>query len=181
MAEVDAREIPPVDRHDQIHQTFADMDPGETLTLINDHDPKPLYYEMEAEVSAFDADSYVVEREAPSRFVAQFPKAAVDGPSVDRVQVSKLDGEPHTEVFPGETPKTIRLSLDSDERVPAHDHPEHVVLFHVLSGAIDVRVGDETHHAAAGDLLRFDGDNEVEPTAREDSTALVVLCPQSVA
>ncbi|WP_418283143.1 DUF2249 domain-containing protein [Halorubrum sp. DTA98] len=74
MTTLDVREIPPVDRHTTIHETFAGLDPGETLTIVNDHEPKPLYYEMAAEVDAFDADNYRVEREGDERFVAKFPK-----------------------------------------------------------------------------------------------------------
>lgn len=74
MPELDVREIPPVDRHSNIHEMFESMDPGETLTIINDHEPKPLYYEMVAETPDFDEDGYVVNQEAPEKFVAEFPK-----------------------------------------------------------------------------------------------------------
>jgi len=57
-----------------IHQTFEDMDSGETLEIVNDHEPKPLFYEMRAEVEAFDADGYEVERADAEKFVAKFPK-----------------------------------------------------------------------------------------------------------
>lgn len=71
---LDVREIPPAERHPKIHDAFADLDSGETLTLINDHEPKPLFYEMQAEVEAFDADGYTVERRSVDEFVARFPK-----------------------------------------------------------------------------------------------------------
>lgn len=74
MPELDVRDLPPKERHPKIMNSFADMDTGETLVLINDHDPKPLYYEMDAEVDAFDADGYSVEQEGEERFVAEFPK-----------------------------------------------------------------------------------------------------------
>ncbi|AQL43996.1 hypothetical protein BV210_15370 [Halorientalis sp. IM1011] len=74
MPEIDVREVPPKERHPKIMDAFADMDAGETLRLINDHDPKPLYYEMDAEVEDFDADNYEVRREAKEKFVAEFPK-----------------------------------------------------------------------------------------------------------
>jgi hypothetical protein len=38
---------------------------------VNDHDPSPLYYEFEAEVSVFDADGYRVNEEAADRYVAE--------------------------------------------------------------------------------------------------------------
>ena len=77
MTELDVRDIPPADRHPKIHHAFEALDPGETVTIINDHEPKPLFYEFQAEVDAFDADGYTVERVAPGKFVAEFPKRTV--------------------------------------------------------------------------------------------------------
>jgi len=71
---LDLRDVPPPERHPKIHENFESLDSGEALTIINDHEPKPLYYEMEAEVEDFDADSYEVEQEGPQKFVAKLPK-----------------------------------------------------------------------------------------------------------
>ncbi len=46
---VDVSTIVPRDRHPLIFGTFAELAPGEALLLINDHDPKPLYYQFQAE------------------------------------------------------------------------------------------------------------------------------------
>jgi uncharacterized protein (DUF2249 family) len=46
---VDVRTIVPRDRHPLIFGTFAELAPGEALLLVNDHDPKPLYYQFQAE------------------------------------------------------------------------------------------------------------------------------------
>lgn len=43
---IDVREIPPVRRHPLIFQTFAALQPSENFLLVNDHDPKPLYYQF---------------------------------------------------------------------------------------------------------------------------------------
>ena len=74
MTRLDVRDIPPVNRHPEIHDAFEELEPGETLTIVNDHEPKPLYYEFQAEVDAFDADGYEVERVDTDEFVARFPK-----------------------------------------------------------------------------------------------------------
>jgi len=74
MPTLDVRDVPPSDRHPQIQTVFEDMESGETLELVNDHDPKPLFYEMQAEVDAFDADNYEVEQRADNEFAATFPK-----------------------------------------------------------------------------------------------------------
>lgn len=47
---VDVRTIPPFQRHPLIFNTFEGLDSGETMVLVNDHDPKPLYYQFEAEM-----------------------------------------------------------------------------------------------------------------------------------
>ncbi len=74
MPELDVRDLPPKERHPQIMELFDSMDSGEELTLINDHDPKPLFYEMKAEKPAFDDDGYELTQEGSERFVATFPK-----------------------------------------------------------------------------------------------------------
>lgn len=47
--EFDIRPFPPTERHEMFYKAFADIKPGEAFEFINDHDPKPLYYQMEAE------------------------------------------------------------------------------------------------------------------------------------
>lgn len=71
---LDLRDVPPPQRHPKIHDAFDALDSGETLRLVNDHDPKPLFYEMRAEVDAFDAENYRVEQRGDREFVASLPK-----------------------------------------------------------------------------------------------------------
>ena len=70
---IDVREIAPRDRHPLIFATFRSLGAGETMELINDHDPKPLYYQMQAE--------------QPGRFDWDYLQ---DGPEVWRVRIKKL-------------------------------------------------------------------------------------------
>lgn len=70
---VDVREIPPRQRHPLIFSTFDGLPQGQAMELVNDHDPKPLYYQFEAEMHGmFDWD--YLER----------------GPDVWRVAITKL-------------------------------------------------------------------------------------------
>ena len=46
---VDVRPILPRERHPLIFATFDALQPGESFRLVNDHDPKPLYYQFQAE------------------------------------------------------------------------------------------------------------------------------------
>lgn len=47
--ELDVRDDPPARRHERIFETFAQLPPGTAFVLVNDHDPKPLYYQFAAE------------------------------------------------------------------------------------------------------------------------------------
>lgn len=47
--DLDVRVMAPAQRHDEIFRTFAGLDQGEGFVLVNDHDPKPLYYQFAAE------------------------------------------------------------------------------------------------------------------------------------
>jgi uncharacterized protein (DUF2249 family) len=46
---LDVREVAPRVRHPLIMSTFDGLGAGEAFVLVNDHDPKPLYYQFEAE------------------------------------------------------------------------------------------------------------------------------------
>lgn len=47
--ELDVRDEPPARRHDLILSTYHGLEPGIGFVLVNDHDPKPLYYQFAAE------------------------------------------------------------------------------------------------------------------------------------
>ncbi|MFU8866295.1 cupin domain-containing protein [Natronococcus sp.] len=89
--------------------------------------------------------------------------------------LSDLTETPHAEVFDDGEPRAVRLQLETDERIPEHRHPESHVVFHLLSGSLELSVDGQTHELEAGDLVRFDGDQEVSPHALEESTAIVVF------
>ena len=84
------------------------------------------------------------------------------------------DGRPHAPLFEGE-PRVVRLTLGAAESVAPHRHPDTTVLLHVLSGHLAVALDGESHEVTAGEVLRFSGEREVAPTAREPTTALVVI------
>jgi uncharacterized protein (DUF2249 family) len=46
---LDVRTIVPAQKHARIHEEFDALRSGEAMILVNDHDPKPLYYELSAE------------------------------------------------------------------------------------------------------------------------------------
>jgi regulator of cell morphogenesis and NO signaling len=52
---LDVREMAPKVRHPRIFETFDALEPGDSFILVNDHDPKPLFYQFTFErAGAFD-------------------------------------------------------------------------------------------------------------------------------
>lgn len=71
-SEVDVRSLPPPQRHAKIFQLVGELTPGTSFILVNDHDPKPLYYQLEAE--------------HPSQFSWTYREK---GPTVWRVEIGR--------------------------------------------------------------------------------------------
>jgi uncharacterized protein (DUF2249 family) len=46
---LDVRSLIPAERHRTIFESWHGLKPGTGFVLINDHDPKPLYYQFDAE------------------------------------------------------------------------------------------------------------------------------------
>lgn len=71
---LDVRQITPRERHELIFATFAALQPGQAFELVNDHDPKPLYYQFQAE--------------HPGTFTWDY---AEQGPTTWQVRIGKVD------------------------------------------------------------------------------------------
>jgi uncharacterized protein (DUF2249 family) len=63
MKQVDARMYLPKDKHRVILETYNSLKSGEAMELLNDHDPKPLYYQFKAEYN--DQFSWEYKDEGP--------------------------------------------------------------------------------------------------------------------
>ena len=54
---IDLRPLAPIDRHSEVISRFEALADGEEFVFVNDHDPKPLYYQLKAEYEkVFDWD-----------------------------------------------------------------------------------------------------------------------------
>ncbi len=71
--ELDVRSEEPRRRHELIFETWHALEPGTAYILVNDHDPKPLYYQFEAEHQGQYSWEYLEE-----------------GPTVWRVRIGRV-------------------------------------------------------------------------------------------
>jgi uncharacterized protein (DUF2249 family) len=71
---LDVRQLPPWERHPKIFQAIDGLGLGETLKLVNDHDPRPLHYQILAErPGQFD---YCSSEIGPREWVALIKRTA---------------------------------------------------------------------------------------------------------
>lgn len=73
LKQLDIRPIPPPRKHPMIFEMFDGLASGETFQLINDHDPRPLQYQLQFERTGLFKWEYVEQ-----------------GPEVWRVNISKV-------------------------------------------------------------------------------------------
>ena len=69
---LDVRSIEPRHRHPLIFGVFDALPQGEAMLLSNDHDPKPLYYQFQAESAGLFSWEYI-ER-GPERWQVKIGK-----------------------------------------------------------------------------------------------------------
>ncbi|MBI5049064.1 MAG: DUF2249 domain-containing protein [Deltaproteobacteria bacterium] len=75
---LDVRDMMPKDRHTKIFGTFTNLKPGESFILINDHDPKPLLYQFQAEYYG-KFDWWMLEQ-GPQVWRVMIAKRKIDDP-----------------------------------------------------------------------------------------------------
>lgn len=73
---LDVRSEPPARRHELIFDTYHALAPGEAFVLVNDHDPKPLRYQFDAEYAGEYSWDYLEEGPVDWRVRIGRPAAA---------------------------------------------------------------------------------------------------------
>jgi len=76
---LDFRTVPPARRYRQTFETFEALEPGTGFELVNDHDPRPLYYQFAAE--------------RPGAFTWDYLES---GPEVWRVRIGRTEASAAT-------------------------------------------------------------------------------------
>lgn len=71
---INAPDYPPRIRHQAIFEAFDGLSAGEVMLLVNDHEPRPLYYQFQAE--------------RPGNFGWEYIE---EGPEIYRVAITKLN------------------------------------------------------------------------------------------
>lgn len=81
---LDLKDIPVFERHPRIFDTWDEIEGGQTLRLINDHDPKPLYYQFVGEQNGKFEWEYVTE--GPAEWVVNIKKIKLPDASPEELE-----------------------------------------------------------------------------------------------
>ena len=71
---IDVRSTVPWERHPKIFELFESLSIGDTMLLINDHDPRPLHYQFMMERK--DQFEWKSEEKGPQHWEATIKKVA---------------------------------------------------------------------------------------------------------
>jgi len=173
-SELDVRQLRKPDKHPTIFSTYAALPVGGSFVLVNNHDPKHLRAE-------FDADH-------PGSYDWEYLEK---GPEVWRIRIRKLVSTPLPRVLANTTELIVETepdatgavwTLQARERdldcnvialppggsIDAHTGPDLDVLIHVLSGSGRLRTEKGTIDLSPGALLRLPRRSRREFTAGPD-------------
>jgi uncharacterized protein (DUF2249 family) len=124
--DLDVRELAPAQRHQSIFAEYHDLAPGAGFILVNDHDPKPLRYQFEAE--------------HPGEFTWDTLDA---GPLVWRVRIGKTPSAGLRSADTSERTQEQDVELDVRALVHGRRHDAIFIAYHALRpGAGFILVND---------------------------------------
>jgi uncharacterized protein (DUF2249 family) len=151
---LDVRTEIPKRRHELIFESFGELATGDTYVLVNDHDPKPLKYQFEAENAGEFTWEYL--EEGPEVWRVRIGRIARPGASVttnvwpdwrSTAQFS-ADGPGVTVLHESAELKVVLVALEAGQALPVHPGP--AASFHFLDGHGVMVVDDDEIAVSAG-------------------------------
>ncbi|WP_243789652.1 DUF2249 domain-containing protein [Saccharopolyspora gloriosae] len=155
--ELDVRPLPKQDKHPAIFGVFHALAVGETFVLVNDHDPKHLHDEFEAELPG--GFSWETVEPGPQEWRIRIGR--LHSTPLPRIlcDTGDLGGDPDAAGAVWALPVRDRdldsnvIQLPADGKIDAHAGPDLDVLIHVLHGSGTLRTEGGAVELAPGALL----------------------------
>lgn len=155
--ELDVRALPKPQTHPAIFGAFTALAPGETFVLIDEHDPKPLRGELEADFPGGFSWEYVAD--GPQEWRVRIGR--LHSTPLPRIlcDTGELGGDPDAAGAVWALPVRERdldsnvIQLPAGEKIDAHAGPDLDVLIHVLHGTGTLRTEGGDVDLAPGVLL----------------------------
>lgn len=144
--ELDVRGVPKPEKHPRIFATYAGLAAGESFVLVNDHDPRHLHDEFEADHEGSYGWEYLSREprdwriRITKRTSTPLPRVLVDttDPTADPMGAASTTAAAVGAVWRLEVKErdldSNLIELPAGERIDAHAGPDLDVLVHVVSG-----------------------------------------------
>ncbi len=160
MLELDVRVLPPPKKHVTIHEKLKQLKPGEALRITNDHDPRPLRFEL--------------DHDYPNRFAFEYLESGPVTWLVDIVRSSEKPADPRFELLAESNGISVsRVSFETGTSLPSHQIGDNVAVI-VTEGSILLQTGDDRHKLAAGSVELVPPNSPHALESLETSVAYVV-------
>ncbi len=181
---IDVRSLPPPQRHSLIFKTFDEMEPGETLLVVNDHEPVHLVQFMMHERRDFDSASYSAFERSPREWVGSFRKKEVAHSrgsevvftSFDKERVMGEDSFSPVPVYSNERYRVILTYFRAGQFIPVHSPTTDLVLL-VHSGRGEMVAGSRKFEIKVGDIAVIPGGEKRGIKANTDMEILHLASP----
>ena len=157
---VDVRPLSPPARHSYIMKIFDELTPGQSLIVVNDHEPVHLVQFMKHERRDFDFGSYKAYQKGPAEWAAVFKKAQKEAPEKSGVVVTSFQKERVQDdsafspipVYTSSNYRVILAYFKAGQFIPVHTPKIDLVLV-VHSGTGEVVAGDRRFDVKQGDVV----------------------------
>jgi uncharacterized protein (DUF2249 family) len=160
---VDVRGLPPAARHSHIFKIFDKLKPGETLLVVNDHEPVHLVQFMKHERRDFDFSSYKAYQRGPAEWVGVFKRKKEDAQiisshsaivftSFDKEKIVDESAFSPVPVYTSKDYKVILAYFKEGQFIPVHSPNVDLILL-VHSGRGEMIAGEQKFDLKPGDLV----------------------------
>ena len=163
--ELDVRQMRKPDKHPAIFRAFAELPAGESLVLVNDHDPRHLRDEFEIEYPRGYGWEYLAKEPREWRIrisklaATPLPRVLTDAAAITAARPDDLPGEADPAGIVWKLQMRERdldsniVSLAPDGQIGAHAGPDVDVLICVLAGSGELTTELDTLALAPGSLV----------------------------
>lgn len=158
--ELDVRSLPKPDKHPAIFAAYAGLSAGDSLVLINDHDPRHLWDEFETEhAGSYQWDYLRGEPEDWRIKITKLAAAPLPRILLNTVGDAPGDAEPGAAGAVWTLPFRDRdldsniIALPASGRIDAHTGPDLDVLIHILAGSGQLTTELDTVELSPGALV----------------------------
>lgn len=160
MLELDVRVLPPPKKHVTIHEKLKQLKPGEALRITNDHDPRPLRFEL--------------DHDYPNRYAFDYLESGPETWLVDIVRAAEKAADPVFELLAESNGISVsRVTFETGTSLPSHQIGDNVAVI-VTAGSVLLETRGDRHKLASGSVELLPPNSPHALESLERSVAYVV-------